>query len=60
MKIEVDKSELETLTKFNCDHVIHSNNEQAHCDLNNNDIKRGACCNSCWIRRWAIEKLKKK
>jgi len=56
--IILPRSELLALTKFNCDHVIFSGNEEMHCDKNENDLKRGACCNSCWVRRWAKQKLK--
>lgn len=56
----IPMSELVALTKLNCDHVIFSSNEEMHCDKNNNDVKRGACCNSCWTRKWAKQKLKLK
>lgn len=56
--IIIPRSELEALTKFNCDHVIFSGKDRMHCDVNTNDAKRGACCNSCYVRRWAKQKLK--
>ena len=56
--IQVTKKELKYLASFNCDHVIFSGIEDAHCEKDNNEINRGACCNSCWVRRWAKDKLK--
>jgi hypothetical protein len=53
VKIEVDIEQIAALTRLNCDHVIFSGNEYLHCDKNNNAETRGACCNSCWTRRWA-------
>jgi len=52
MKLEIEREQIEALTKLNCDHVIFGDESQ-HCDKNDNDAKRGACCNSCWTRRWA-------
>jgi len=46
---------LETLASFNCDHVIFSGDDDQHCDKH---PERGACCNSCWARRWAEDQLK--
>ena len=51
MKIEVEREAIESLTKLNCDHVIFSGDVDQHCDKK--DGERGACCNSCWTRRWA-------
>lgn len=59
-KISVSKNEIEVLTRLNCDHVIFSGDNKQHCDENDNDAKRGACCNSCWTRRWAVNVLKNK
>jgi len=54
----IQRSEIKSLSTLNCDHVIFSNDNETHCDKNGNDSKRGACCNSCWTRRWAKQKLK--
>ena len=55
-KIIVSREAIELLTTMNCDHVIFSGDPEQHCDKK--DSERGACCNSCWTRRWAIEVLK--
>ena len=51
MKIEVEREAIELFTQLNCDHVITTGDKDQHCDKK--DGERGACCNSCWTRRWA-------
>lgn len=53
--ISVPKKDLEYLGSFGCEHVIQSGDAEQHCDKK--DGVRGACCNSCWARRWAKQKL---
>ena len=55
--MEISKNEILLLSKLNCDHVIFSGDKSQHCDLNDNELERGAACNSCWVRRWAKGKL---
>lgn len=54
----IPRSELKSLSVLNCDHVIFNNSEDSHCEKHGNEERRGACCNSCWVRRWAKQKLK--
>jgi hypothetical protein len=54
---KVSRESLKYLASLNCDHVI-SGDESQHCNKNDNELKRGACCNSCWVRRWAKGILK--
>lgn len=46
--VKVKREDLVYLTKFQCEH-------SPNCD----EAERGACCNSCWVRRWAVEQLNK-
>jgi hypothetical protein len=57
-KVVVSRKDIEYIASFNCEWVTQTGKEDQHCDLK--DGERGACCNSCWARRWAKGQLSSK
>lgn len=50
--IKVKKEDLEYMTTFNCRHYEAPDNCYNH-------LEQGGVCNSCWIKYWALEQLKR-